>query len=397
MFNADKLVEKWSSILEHKDAAPITDSYRKAVTAVLLENQERDNQETASMLAEAGTVAASAATYDPVLISLVRRAMPQLLAYDIAGVQPMKSPTGLVFALKSRYNNVPSEGSNVTTADSEALFDNVDTAFSGPNTTATGEGEISANMGFTVEKTTVTAKTRALKADYTMELAQDMKAVHGIDAESELANILSQEILLEMNREVINDINTAAKTGGIGGDFDLQTDADGRWAVEKFMSLLFQIEKEANTILNEVRRGKGNWVICHADVASALASTGRLNTSGIGEGLQSDWSQNTLAGKIGNMKVFVDPFASSVYATVGYRGTNPYDAGYFYAPYVPLSMVRATDPETFQPKIAFKTRYGKAHNPIVTGVDSTGVISAGYSNPYFRTFTVSNINVGESV
>lgn len=394
MFSAESAISKWQPILEHADAAPIKDNYRKSVTAVLLENQEKALAEERGMLNEVapGTNAASSATYDPVLISLVRRAMPQLIAYDIAGVQPMKAPTGLIFALKSRYNNIGGDTSAITTADSEALFNDVKDTFSGPDATATGEGNIDANMGFTIEKTTVTATTRALKAEYTMELAQDLKAVHGLDAEGELANILSQEILVEINREIIGDIRTGAKTGasqaGIStaGTFDLIADADGRWSVEKFMSLLFQIEVDANGILTDTRRGKGNWVVCHSDVASALAATGRLNSEGVGTGsVSSDWASNTLVGKIGGMKVYVDPFASAGDVIVGYRGTNPYDAGYFYAPYVPLTMVRAIDPSSFQPKIAFKTRYGKTHNPLTSG--------SADSNIYFRNFQVTNIGI----
>ena len=413
MFNADQAINKWKSVLEHDGTPEITDPYRKAVTAVLLENQEKAQREEASQnsgngfLTEGGNSnAASGAAYtDPVLISLVRRAMPQLLAYDIAGVQPMTGPTGLIFAMKSRYGT--DDGSDAAVAfgpgDSEALFDGVDVGRSGDNlhaasgvgaATADAEGNITANMGFSIEKTTVTAKTRALKAEYTMELAQDLKAVHGLDAESELANILSQEILTEINREVIYQVDKSAfpgaADGSVAGVFNLVADADGRWAVERFQSLVFQIEKEANAITAATRRGKGNWAVVHSDVASALSATGRLDTSGVG-GFNTDFAATTFAGNIGQMKIYVDPFAVTGLCIVGYRGSNPYDAGFFYAPYVPLTMVKAVGEENFQPRIAFKTRYGVAHNPIVAAVDSAGAVAAD-SNPYFRRFIVEAIN-----
>ena len=416
MFNADQAINKWKSVLEHDGTPAITDPYRKAVTAVLLENQEKAQREQAAQNsgngfltedAHAGNTsnAGTAAYTDPVLISLVRRAMPQLLAYDICGVQPMSGPTGLIFAMKSRYGQTDSDGATNTafsSTDSEALFDGVDAAHGGAGTptvgtgiaTGTAEANITANMGFSIEKTTVTAKTRALKAEYTMELAQDLKAVHGLDAESELANILSQEILTEINREVIYNIDAAANTGAadgsVAGVFNLTADADGRWAVERFQSLLFQIEKEANAITAGTRRGKGNWAVVHSDVASALAATGRLDTSGVG-GLNTDFAATTFAGNVGQMKIYVDPFAVSGLCIVGYRGSNPYDAGFFYAPYVPLTMVKAVGEESFQPRIAFKTRYGVAHNPIVAAVDSVGAVAAN-SNPYFRRFIVEAIN-----
>jgi hypothetical protein len=412
MFNADQAINKWKSVLEHDGTPGITDPYRKAVTAVLLENQEKAQREEAAQnsgngfLTEAGnTNAQGSATYtDPVLISLVRRAMPQLLAYDIAGVQPMTGPTGLVFAMKSRYGQPDSAGTDIaiSSTDSEALFNSIDAAHAGTgtptagtgNATADAEGNITANMGFSIEKTTVTAKTRALKAEYTMELAQDLKAVHGLDAESELANILSQEILTEINREVIYQIDNAAETGAadgsVAGVFNLVADGDGRWAVERFQSLLFQIEKEANAITAGTRRGKGNWAVVHSDVASALSATGRLDTSGVG-GLNTDFAATTYAGNVGQMKVYVDPFATTGLVIVGYRGSNPYDAGFFYAPYVPLTMVKAVNEESFQPRIAFKTRYGVAHNPIVDAVSTDGTVAAD-SNPYFRRFIVEAIN-----
>jgi hypothetical protein len=410
MFNSQTNIEKWKSILEHPEAPAIKDAHRKAVTAQLLENTEVESRKQAAALSnfiteDSGTVAASAETGDPVLISLVRRAMPSLIAYDVCGVQPMTGPTGLIFAMKARYNESDSAGAAgaVTTADTEALFDVADDTFTGEGSgagadAADAEGDITANMGFTIEKCTVTAKTRALKAEYTMELAQDLKAVHGLDAESELANILSQEILAEINREIIGELDTAAKPGAqqtglsTAGIFDLAIDADGRWAVEKFQALLFQLDVEANTIFSQTRRGKGNLAIVHADVASALAATGKLDSTGVGSNVTSDYGQNTLVGSIGNMKIYVDPYASDGVVNVGYRGSNPYDAGFFYAPYVPLTMVKAVGEENFQPRIAFKTRYGIAHNPLVAGTVATGA-SAGDDNPYYRRFVVENINV----
>jgi hypothetical protein len=428
MFNAENELKKWAPVLDHADAPEFKDNYRKAVTAKLLENTERAlNEERAAngMLNENNTTTGSITTYDPVLISLVRRAMPNLIAYDVAGVQPMSGPTGLIFAMKARYNSVDSPGAgNVTTDDPEALFDEADTDFSGAaspahagtdpyaNTldsplgtyttgtglgTAAGEAGTPAELGFTIEKATVTAKTRQLRAEYTMELAQDLKAIHGLDAESELANILSSEILAEINREVIRSINSTAKTGGanVGDDglFDLVADADGRWAVEKFKSLIYQLEVEANKIAQETRRGKGNFVICSSNVASALAAAGQLDYApAMSTNLNVDDTGNTFAGVLnGRMKVYVDPYAGGDYATVGFRGSNPYDAGLFYCPYVPLTMVRAVDETTFQPKIAFKTRYGLQANPFVTTNAGIGSVN---SNQYFRSIRVGSINVG---
>ena len=423
MLNAEKELQKWAPVLEHADAPAITDSYKKAVTAKLLENTEVALREEAhassfNSLNETSNQTTSNEYSDPVLISLVRRAMPNLIAYDVAGVQPMSGPTGLIFAMKSRFNTA-SPATKVTTADPEALFNEADTDFSGAGgsvhtkglfdspaeptvaqtgtgvATATGEtSDALAEMGFTIEKCTVTAKTRQLKAEYTMELAQDLKAVHGLDAESELANILSGEILAEINREVIRSLVVTGKRGGIGSTegFDLKTDADGRWAVEKFQSLIFQLEQEANNIAIDTRRGKGNFVICSSNVASALAAAGSLKFGGEGE-IAVDATGNTFAGTLnGRLKVYVDPYASTDYATVGYKGASPYDAGLFYAPYVPLTMVRAVGENTFQPKIAFKTRYGLCANPITGVVD--GSIGASGSNPYYRTFRVKNINIG---
>jgi len=421
MFNAENDIKKWAPVLDHADAPEFKDNYRKAVTAKLLENTERaliEEKGVNGMLNENQTTTGSVVNYDPVLISLVRRAMPNLIAYDVAGVQPMSGPTGLIFAMKARYG----DGTVIVTSDPEAGFNEADTDFGGAGThggtdpyadtldspqvayttgtgiaTATGEAADPAELGFTIEKATVTAKTRQLKAEYTMELAQDLKAIHGLDAESELANILSSEILAEINREVIRSINSTAKTGGanVGTDglFDLVADADGRWAVEKFKSLIYQLEVEANAIAKETRRGKGNFVICSSNVASALAAAGQLDyASNISSNLNVDDSGNTFAGVLnGRMKVYVDPYTTGDYATVGFRGSNPYDAGLFYCPYVPLTMVRAVDETTFQPKIAFKTRYGLQANPFVT--TSAGIGSAN-SNQYFRSIRVGNINVG---
>jgi hypothetical protein len=405
MFNSSALETKWAKVLDSKDAGVIKEAHRRAVTAVLLENQAKElaSQKAALTSISESTGTGAVANWDPILISLVRRAMPNLVAYDIAGVQPMTGPTGLIFAMKSKYQSTKGA---VTTGDEALGLAEPVSAFSGPVATATGEalsGDYAspgntggfANMGFSIEKSTVTAQTRALKADYTMELAQDLKAVHGLDADAEISNILATEILAEINREIVGLVNSKAKAGATAGAYDLQTDADGRWAVEKFKSLLFQIEKEANTIAKETRRGKGNFVLCSSNVASALAAAGVLTYApAMSTDLHVDDTGNLFAGTImGRMKVFVDPYAVTDYATVGYRGSNPYDAGLFYAPYVPLTMVRAVDNNTFQPKIAFKTRYGVVANPFVA-VDGVGTNAA---NPYFRKFTVANINVGTGV
>ena len=423
MFNADKEIKKWAPVLGHKDAPAFQDEYRKATTAKLLENTEKalaEERAQSSFLTETSANVTGDSSgdkaitnYDPVLISLVRRAMPNLIAYDVAGVQPMNGPTGLIFAMKSRYNDGANESPNnpqISTGDSEALgLDEPATAFSanGASTpggtgtgvaTAVGEGDFFNDMGFTIEKATVTAKTRGLKAEYTMELAQDLKAVHGLDAESELANILSTEILAEINREVINTINAKAEVGAAGtsapGTFDLSGDADGRWAVEKFKSLIFQLELEANAIAKRTRRGKGNYIICSSNVASALAAGGQLDYAGtLSTNLQVDDMGNTFAGVLnGRMKVYIDPWATTDYVTVGFRGSNPYDAGLFYCPYVPLTMVRAVDETTFQPKIGFKTRYGMVKNPFVESATDGGV-GTDQLNPYFRRFLVTDINL----
>jgi len=436
MFLSEKLQEKWAPVLDHPELSQIKDAYKRAVTAVVLENQERAlREEKQAMFSEdapANSGFGSAGTldkYDPILISLVRRSLPNLMAYDIAGVQPMTGPTGLIFAMKSRYTNK---------SGAEALFNEADTGFSGyqgshagsnPTTSAidggtykTGKGittdEAEAlgtggssgefgEMAFSIEKTTVTAKSRALKAEYTVELAQDLKAIHGLDAESELSNILSQEILAEINREVVRTIYHVAKKGAQStstpGTFDLDVDSNGRWSVERFKGLLFQVERDANVIAQETRRGRGNFIICSSDVAAALAMTGKLDYTpalGSNAGISSDDTGNTFAGTLnGRYKVFIDPYtanigAASQFLVVGYKGASAYDAGIFYCPYVPLQMVRAMDPNSFQPKIGFKTRYGMVANPFITTTDN-GATDADtftkYRNHYYRRIQVTNL------
>jgi hypothetical protein len=422
MFNSDNAQKNWAPVLDAPDAPKFKDNYRRAITAVLLENQKKalaEERAHSSFLTEGNTIGGSDVgggsgaikTWDPVLISLVRRAMPNIVAYDIAGVQPMTMPTGLIFAMRSQYQDASGANS------AEALFNKPDTLFSGKVTTAQGEaltgnsadtvgtaagsgartvaGGGFGQMGFTVDKTTVTAKTRALKAEYTMELAQDLKAVHGLDAEAELANILSVEILAEINREVIETINLKAIAGGYNGsgNYDIDQDSDGRWAVEKFKTLGFQLDVEANAVAKATRRGKGNFIVCSSNVASALAASGVLNYApALSTNLNVDDTGNVFAGVLnGRLKVFIDPFSTEDYITVGYKGANAYDAGMFYCPYVPLTMVRAVDTDTFQPKIGFKTRYGLVANPFAGGADSsdTGTNSA---NPYYRTFTVTGLS-----
>jgi hypothetical protein len=422
MFNSDNAQKNWAPVLDAPDAPKFKDNYRRAITAVLLENQKKalaEERAHSSFLTEGNTIGGSDVgggsgaikTWDPVLISLVRRAMPNIVAYDIAGVQPMTMPTGLIFAMRSQYQDASGANS------AEALFNKPDTLFSGKVTTAQGEaltgnsadtvgtaagsgartvaGGGFGQMGFTVDKTTVTAKTRALKAEYTMELAQDLKAVHGLDAEAELANILSVEILAEINREVIETINLKAIAGGYNGsgNYDIDQDSDGRWAVEKFKTLGFQLDVEANAVAKATRRGKGNFIVCSSNVASALAASGVLNYApALSTNLNVDDTGNVFAGVLnGRLKVFIDPFSTDDYITVGYKGANAYDAGMFYCPYVPLTMVRAVDTNTFQPKIGFKTRYGLVANPFAGGADSsdTGTNSA---NPYYRTFTVTGLS-----
>jgi hypothetical protein len=414
MFLSEQLQKKWAPIIEHGELPPIKDAYRRAVTAVLLENQEKALREEREYLTEAAPANAAGAMpdsggvakFDPVLIGLVRRSAPQLIAYDIAGVQPMTQPTGLIFAMKSRYS---------TQGGTEALFNEADTDFSGTGTHAgsnwtsgtdtTGTGLATADaealgtagagtfneMAFSIEKTSVTAKSRALKAEYTLELAQDLRAVHGLDAETELSNILSGELLAEINREVVRTVYAAGKAGAdlttTPGTFDLDVDSNGRWSAERFKGLLFQIERDANRIAQETRRGKGNILICSADVASALNMAGALDYSTATGSLEVDDTGNTFAGTLGKMKVFIDPYSANGAATqfyvVGYKGTNQYDAGLFYCPYVPLQMVRATDTGSFQPKIGFKTRYGMVANPFTS-------LTAG-QNVYYRKVKVTNL------
>ena len=444
MYLSESLQTKWAPVLEHADLAPIKDPYKKAVTAVVLENQIQAMQKEAGMLNEtaptnsvgtggygAGAAAGGpVAGFDPILISLVRRSLPNLIAYDVCGVQPMTGPTGLIFAMRSSYDTA-----NVTAGAAEAFYNEANTTHSGDLTTvqtdismasntALGSGNAFAStvataggmtttlaegvtpeeMGFSIEKVSVTAKTRALKAEYSIELAQDLKAVHGLDAETELANILSAEILAEINREVLRTIYTTAKVGAqVGtttrGTFDLDTDSNGRWMVEKIKGLAFQIEREANTIAKQTRRGKGNVLICSSDVASALAMAGLLDyQSALNSqvNLTVDDTGNTFAGTIfGRIKVYIDPYfptsSTSEFAVVGYKGTNAYDAGLFYCPYVPLQMVRAVDTNTFQPKIGFKTRYGIVANPFAQGTtQGLGALTA-MSNVYYRAFKITNI------
>ena len=460
MFNAEQLQEKWAPILNHDGLGEIQDPHKRMVTSVLLENQEKMLREESEFLGEAaptnsttgGTGAIS--NFDPVLISLIRRSMPNLVAYDLAGVQPMNGPTGLIFAMRSRYAGQGGE---------EAFYNEADSAFSGQNnnfdltggmtqaavglgttnqqgtnpgaldgtfpatadattynlgngmTTQNAEalGDGTSNefneMAFSIEKVTVTAKSRALKAEYSLELAQDLKAIHGLNAEAELANILSTEILAEINREVIRTIYNVAVPGAqanvaTGGTFDLDIDSNGRWSVEKFKGLIFQMERDANAIAQQTRRGKGNFIITSADVASALAMSGTLDySSGLsGAGGPSigevDDTGNLLVGTMnGRIKVFVDPYSANVsnthYYVVGYKGSSPYDSGLFYCPYVPLQMLRSIDPSTFQPKIGFKTRYGMVANPFV--VQSNGTPDAEAlthnRNQYYRRVRVANL------
>ena len=432
MFQTEHLQEKWQPVLEHPELPEIKDAYRRAVTTLILENQERAMREDGEFLKEAAPTNATGsaiANWDPILISLVRRAMPSLIAYDVCGVQPMTGPTGLIFAMKARYTNQ---------AGDEALFNEADTDFSGDGThvgsdvlkvmsnanyragtamtTADAEalgdsaGNAFAEMAFSIEKATVTAKSRALKAEYTMELAQDLKAIHGLDAETELANILSSEILAEINREVVRTIYVNSKQGAAqntttSGIFDLDTDSNGRWSVEKFKGLMFSIERDANVIARDTRRGKGNIILCSADVASALSMAGLLDyTSGLSDSLTVDSTGNTFAGTLnGRFKVYVDPYANMgvpyagsgasefQYYVVGYKGSSPYDAGLFYCPYVPLQMVRAVGENSFQPKIGFKTRYGMQVNPFAQAAAATDGAGARDSNVYYRRVQIANL------
>jgi hypothetical protein len=446
MYLSEQLVKKWAPVLEHPELPKVTDSYKRAVTAVILENQERALREDRAFMSEAApmnsTDASSIQNWDPILISLVRRAMPNLIAYDIAGVQPMTGPTGLIFAMRAKYQSQASSA--------EALFDAADTDYSGRNkggssiggysttadsgtnpallndspagtyTTGTGmstaaaealgdrEQNSFAEMAFSIEKSTVTAKSRALKAEYTMELAQDLKAIHGLDAETELANILSAEILAEINREVVRTIYINSEKGAVAGTttagiFDLDTDSNGRWSVERFKGLMFQVEREANTIAQRTRRGKGNILITSSDVASALQMAGVLDyTPALNNNLNVDDTGNTFAGILnGRYKVYIDPYSANAntakqFFVVGYKGTSQYDAGIFYCPYVPLQMVRAVGQDSFQPKIGFKTRYGIQANPFAEAgaTDANAAINGAGSanaNRYYRKVQVVNL------
>jgi len=447
MPSLEHLQEKWAPLLDYEGLDPIKDSHRRAVTAQLLENQEITLREEREFLSEAPTNSVSnggVANFDPVLISLIRRAMPNLVAYDLAGVQPMNGPTGLIFAMRSRYS---------TMSGTEALFDEADTAFSNSgintstpyvtgsqggsvgfgttqagsnpgvlnpnanaNTYSVGQGMDTAyaeslgesgggsfnEMAFSIEKVTVTAKSRALKAEYSLELAQDLKAIHGLNAEAELANILSTEILAEINREVIRTIYKVAESGAqtnvaTSGAFDLDVDSNGRWSVEKFKGLIFQIERDANAIAQRTRRGKGNMILCSADVASALTMAGVLDyTPALNANLNVDDTGNTFAGILaGKYRVYIDPYgansAADQYYVAGYKGSSPYDAGLFYCPYVPLQMVRAVGSDTFQPKIGFKTRYGMVANPFAEGTTAGSGVLTVNQNRYYRRVKVQNL------
>jgi hypothetical protein len=444
MFLTEELQKKWDPVLNHPELEAIKDPYKKAVTALVLENQQQAMRQDAQSLNETTYSAAPTnatgsgiQNYDPILISLVRRALPNLIAYDVAGVQPMTGPTGLIFAMRARYNN-QSSGSP------EAFFNEANTIFSGtssatnpygfvgnnatdiktnagaetgnlyttgipiPTSTAEGLGADDATgvfnqMAFSIEKVTVTAQSRALKAEYSLELAQDLKAIHGLDAETELSNILSTEILAEINREVIRTIYTCAVAGAqygvtTAGAFDLDTDSNGRWSVERFKGLIFQIERDANVIAKQTRRGKGNVLIVSSDVASAMAMAGVLSyTPALSADLQVDDTGNTFAGMLhGRIKVYIDPYfggytSNQELVTIGYKGSSPYDAGIFYCPYVPLQMVRAVDQFTFQPKIGFKTRYGMVANPFARGITKGDGRLDARTNVYYRIFQVKNL------
>ena len=439
----EELQQKWAPVLEHPELASIKDPYKKAVTALVLENQHqamRQDRQALNELADNGptNVAGGISNFDPILISLVRRSLPNLIAYDIAGVQPMTGPTGLIFAMRARYTG---QG----TGNPEAFYNEANTVFSGlssaanpygftgntatdtattfqnnvlagSNTTSgiampTANAELLGSdagaafqqMAFSIEKVTVTAQSRALKAEYSLELAQDLKAIHGLDAETELSNILSTEILAEINREVIRTVYAVAKIGAqygttTAGYFDLDTDSNGRWSVERFKGLIFQVERDANVIAKQTRRGKGNVMIVSSDVASAMAMAGVLSyTPALSADLQVDDTGNTFAGLLhGRIKVYIDPYyggytSNQELVTIGYKGSSPYDAGLFYCPYVPLQMVRAVDQFTFQPKIGFKTRYGMVANPFAEGITKGNGVLNQQSNVYYRLFAVKNL------
>ena len=437
MFQSQHLQEKWQPVLEHPELPKIDDAYRRAVTTVILENQEKQLREDRAFLGEAAptnSTGAAVDNWDPILISLVRRSMPNLIAYDICGVQPMTGPTGLIFAMRARAASMDGAealadeqipdlsnqdaagdtgGGDISGTNPSVLNDSPAGTYSVANGMTTAQGETLgdgtdefAEMAFSIEKHTVTAVTRALKAEYTMELAQDLKAIHGLDAETELSNILSAEILTEINREVVRKIYHSAVAGAqvnttTAGTFDLDTDSNGRWSVEKFKGLLFSLERDANAIGQQTRRGKGNIIITSADVASALQMAGVLDyTPALSNNLNVDDTSTTFAGVLnGRYRVYVDPYAANIaasqYYVVGYKGTSPYDAGMFYCPYVPLQMVRAVGENSFQPKIGFKTRYGIAANPFHTGTVAAGANGAititANTNKYYRRVKVANL------
>ena len=452
MYNSEKLQEKWKPILEHNGLEDVKDNHRKAVTAILLENQEKFLREERAVLYEdptnsAGTGgfsgsaagAGPVAGFDPVLISLIRRSMPKLMAYDIAGVQPMSGPTGLIFAMRAhRGTDRDGNGATPNVFTNETFYDEVPSGFSAgggaysaaAGTTATNPSVLNAaspgayaatggmntatleglgdntgafrEMSFSIEKVTVEAKARALKAEYSLELAQDLKAIHGLDAETELANILSTEVLAEINREVVRTIYVVAKPGAQSnvansGSFDFDVDSNGRWSVEKFKGLIYQIERDANAIGHETRRGKGNFIVCSADVASALNMAGVLDyTPALSTNGVPDDTESTFAGVLnGRIKVYVDPYSANIaddhYYVMGYKGSSAYDAGLFYCPYVPLQMVRAIGQDTFQPKIVFKTRYGMVSNPFAGGTTQRSGALTANDNVYYRRTRVLNL------
>lgn len=420
------LTEKWSKILDMEDAPKLDSNFKRKVTAQLIENQMNESRKQSEALTEdtgPTNVTANVGKYDPILINMVRRAMPNLIAYDVAGVQPMTGPTGLIFAMRPKYVELPGQ-----TLGQDAFYKEVNTAFSGtgthegdtpsvlndsaPGTYTSGSGMDTAaaellgstkgtafnEMGFEIEKLSVEAKSRALKAKYSVELAQDMRAIHGLDAEEELANILSTEILAEINRELIRTVYATAKPGAQtgmanAGVFDLDVDSNGRWSVERFKGLMFQIERDANQIAKETRRGKGNFIICSSDVASAMAAAGILDFApAIQASLQVDDTGNTFAGVLnGRYKVFIDPYATEDFYVVGYKGSSSFDAGIYYAPYVPLQLYKTVDSETFQPKLGFKTRYGLTAAPFAQGLEKGAGALTANSNVYFRRVNVKNI------
>ena len=449
MYLSEELQSKWQPVLEHPELDAIKDPYKKAVTAMVLENQQKAILQERQQLNETDNgptnLTGGVKNYDPILISLVRRALPNLIAYDVAGVQPMTGPTGLIFAMRARYDSQSGDeaffneantvfSGNVSTSNpygfggtvatdantNPAAYGNINQSVNGSNTFTSGIGLTTGaaetlgadtgipfqQMAFSIEKVSVTAQSRALKAEYSLELAQDLKAIHGLDAETELSNILSTEILAEINREVIRTIYAVAKAGAqygtqTAGVFNLDTDSNGRWSVERFKGLIFQIERDANVIAKQTRRGKGNVLIVSSDVASALAMAGVLQyTPALSADLQVDDTGNTYAGLLhGRIKVYIDPYfggytSNNELVTVGYKGSSPYDAGIFYCPYVPLQMVRAVDQFTFQPKIGFKTRYGMVANPFAEGVYSASTGNGRLvtrSNVYYRIFQVANL------